>query len=97
MGSGFLNDIEHTVVNLAAITAAVLIMYSAHDKTVSPKNAQRLADEVAQCELFEVRSDTHLIWIGASANDVWEKRLSFLLLPGGAERGAGTDELRADA
>jgi hypothetical protein len=45
---------------------------------VSPKNAQRLAGEIATCELFEVPSDTHLIWIGKSAKEVWNKRLSFL-------------------
>jgi len=77
-GTGFLNDIEHSVDNLATITRPVLVMYSPNDKTVSPKNAQRVADEISTCELYEVPSDTHLIWIGKSANDVWEKRLSFL-------------------
>jgi pimeloyl-ACP methyl ester carboxylesterase len=76
--TGFLNDIEHRVDNLAAITRPVLVMYSPNDKTVSPKNAQRIAHEIANCELYEVPSDTHLIWIGKSAKDVWKKRLSFL-------------------
>ena len=77
-GTGFMNDIEHRVDNLAVITKPVLVMYSPNDKTVSPKNAYRVASEVATCELYEVPSDTHLIWIGKSANDVWQKRLSFL-------------------
>jgi pimeloyl-ACP methyl ester carboxylesterase len=77
--TGFLNDIEHKVDNLAAITKPVLVMYSPNDGTVSPKNAQRIANEIATCELYEVPADTHLIWIGASAKDVWQKRLSFLL------------------
>lgn len=77
-GTGFMNDIEHRVDNLAAITKPVLVMYSPNDKTVSPKNAYCVASEVATCELYEVPSDTHLIWIGKSANDVWQKRLSFL-------------------
>ena len=76
--TGFLNDLEHKVDNLAAITKPVLVMYSPNDKTVSPKNAQRIAHEIANCELYEVPSDTHLIWIGKSAKDVWKKRLSFL-------------------
>jgi pimeloyl-ACP methyl ester carboxylesterase len=76
--TGFLNDIEHKVDNLATITKPVLVMYSPNDKTVSPNNARRVASEVATCELYEVPSDTHLIWIGKSANDVWQKRLSFL-------------------
>ena len=76
--TGFLNDIEHKVDNLATITKPVLVMYSPNDKTVSPNNARRVASEVATCELYEVPSDTHLIWIGKSAKDVWNKRLSFL-------------------
>jgi pimeloyl-ACP methyl ester carboxylesterase len=77
--TGFLNDIEHKVENLATITKPVLVMYSPNDGTVSPKNAQRIASEVATSELYEVPSDTHLIWIGDSAKHVWQKRLSFLL------------------
>ncbi len=76
--TGFLNDIEHKVDNLATITIPVLVMYSPNDKTVSPNNARRVAHEIASCELYEVASDTHLIWIGKHANDVWQKRLSFL-------------------
>lgn len=77
--TGFLNDIEHQVDNLETITKPVLVMYSPNDGTVSPKNAQRLASEIATCEVYEVPSDTHLIWIGDSAKDVWMKRLSFLM------------------
>jgi len=77
--TGFMNDIEHKVNNLAAITKPVLVMYSPNDKTVSPNNARRVAREIATCELLEVPSDTHLIWIGRSAKDVWNRRLSFLM------------------
>jgi len=76
--TGFLNDIEHRVDHLTTITKPVLVMYSPNDKTVSPNNAQRVASEIATCELYEVPSDTHLLWIGKSAKDVWKKRLSFL-------------------
>jgi len=77
--TGFVNDIEHKVENLSTITKPVLVMFSPNDRTVSPKNARRIASEIATCELYEVPSDTHLIWIGNSAKDVWQKRLSFLL------------------
>ena len=77
-GTGFINDIEHQVDHLASISAPVLVMYSPNDRTVSPKNAQRIADEVKNRELFVVPSDTHLIWIGNTAETVWQKRLSFL-------------------
>jgi pimeloyl-ACP methyl ester carboxylesterase len=76
--TGFLNDIEHKLDNLGTIGKPVLVMYSPNDATVSPRNARRLANEIATCELYEVPSDTHLIWIGKYAKDVWEKRLSFL-------------------
>ncbi len=77
-GTGFMNDIEHRVDDLTGITAPTLVMYSPNDKSVPPSNAKRVAAEVATCELYEVPSDTHLIWIGRYANDVWQKRLSFL-------------------
>jgi pimeloyl-ACP methyl ester carboxylesterase len=77
-GTGFTNDLDHRVGDLSAITAPVLAMYSPYDKSVPPKNAQRVASEVAVCELYEVPAETHLIWIGKSAKDVWLKRLSFL-------------------
>jgi pimeloyl-ACP methyl ester carboxylesterase len=75
---GFVNDIEHTVDDLAGMTARLMAMYSPHDQTVSPRNSLRLANEVPGCQLYEVPCDTHLIWIGPSAGAVWEKRLSFL-------------------
>jgi pimeloyl-ACP methyl ester carboxylesterase len=78
--TGFLNDIEHKVDHLATITKPLLVMYSLNDATVSSKNAGRIASEIATSELYEVPSDTHLIWIGNSAQDVWQKRLSFLHL-----------------
>ncbi len=38
-GTGFMNDLEHRVDDLARITAPVLVMYSPYDKSVPPKNA----------------------------------------------------------
>lgn len=77
-GTGFVNDIEHQVKDLSSIAIPVLVMYSPHDKFVPSKNAQRVAREVQTCELYEVFADTHLIWIGRFANDIWQKRMSFL-------------------
>jgi pimeloyl-ACP methyl ester carboxylesterase len=77
-GTGFINDIEHHVDDLSGIVAPVLVMYSPNDKFVPEKNAIRVAAEVKSCELYKVSADTHLIWIGTTADDVWSKRLSFL-------------------
>lgn len=76
--TGFVNDVEHTVEHLETITKPVLVMYSPNDATVSPRNARRGENEIAACELYEVQSDTHLIWIGPTAKAAWQKRLSFL-------------------
>ena len=96
--TGFLNDIEHTVNNLATVTAPVLVMHSPNDNTVSLENARRVTAEVANCELFEVPSDTHLIWIGPSSDAVWQKRLSFLRsATSAAQQRAGADGARGDA
>lgn len=80
-GTGFVCDIEHMVDRLDTIRAPVLVMYSPHDKSVPPSHAQRVGRDVAQCELHEVPADTHLLWIGACADHVWRKRLSFLSEP----------------
>lgn len=77
-GTGFLNDIEHRVDNLEGIESPTLVLYSRHDKFVPPAHAARIAAEIPAAELVEVSADTHLIWIGKSASEVWEKRLQFL-------------------
>jgi pimeloyl-ACP methyl ester carboxylesterase len=77
-GTGFINDIEHRVDQLQTIRLPVLVMYSPNDKSVPPKNAQRVAREVEHCELYEVPADSHLIWIGPHADEVRQKRLAFL-------------------
>jgi pimeloyl-ACP methyl ester carboxylesterase len=77
-GTGFINDIEHQVDDLSGIKAPVLVIYSLHDKAASPENAARVAKEIPSSELCEVPSDTHLLWIGKSAHEVWERRLAFL-------------------
>ncbi len=77
-GRGFSLDLEHQVTDLTTIGAPVLVIYSPYDKTVPPRNAQRIAAEVPQAELFATPADTHLIWMGAHAPAVWQKRLAFL-------------------
>jgi pimeloyl-ACP methyl ester carboxylesterase len=78
-GTGFLNDVEHRVDDLHTIHVPVLAMFSPHDRNVPPINAQRISREVAGSELYETPADTHLIWIGRAAKDVWHKRRAFLL------------------
>lgn len=77
-GTGFLNDLDHVAGDLSAIAAPILAIYSPFDRAVPPRNALRVARETATCELFEVRADSHLIWIGEFADAVWRRRLTFL-------------------
>jgi len=77
-GTGFMNDLEHKIVDLNKISVPVLAIYSRNDNGVTFDNAERLAKEIKNCELFETNADSHLIWIGPSANEVWQKRLEYL-------------------
>jgi pimeloyl-ACP methyl ester carboxylesterase len=77
-GTGFLNDLEHKIVDLNEISVPVLAIYSRNDKGVLFDNAERLVKEIKNCELFETHAESHLIWIGPSANEVWNKRIEFL-------------------
>jgi pimeloyl-ACP methyl ester carboxylesterase len=77
-GTGFVNDTEHRVDSLQGIVAPTLVLYSRYDKFVPPTHVARIAAEIPTAELFEVSADTHLLWIGRTAREVWEKRLQFL-------------------
>ncbi|NMB24182.1 MAG: alpha/beta hydrolase [Firmicutes bacterium] len=77
-GRGFMQDVNHWVPDLHTIHVPVLVMYSPYDKSVPPRNAERIGREIAHAELYEVSADSHLIWIGHTAREVWDKRLEFL-------------------
>ncbi|MGP4061917.1 alpha/beta fold hydrolase [Halobacillus sp. H74] len=77
-GKGFTNDLEHTVPDMNRLDVPVLGMYSQKDRSVPYTNALLLKSSVPDCEIFEVDADSHLIWIGKDAQEVWKKRLEFL-------------------
>lgn len=77
-GEGFLLDLEHTAERIADIAAPALILYSPHDASVPQAHALRAARELPQCALAAVPADSHLIWIGPHAEEVWRRRLAFL-------------------
>jgi pimeloyl-ACP methyl ester carboxylesterase len=92
---GFLNDVEHVVGDLAAIRCPVLVLYSPNDRPVPPANAERVGQEVAGAELVAVPADSHLIWIGVCADEVWDRRLAFLrAATDRAEEGSAADRPR---
>lgn len=77
-GTGFLNDLGHHVDNLGTIQVPTLALFSPHDKAVPPLHAQHVGQQIAGSILYETPADSHLIWIGGHASDVWERRLQFL-------------------
>lgn len=77
-GKGFITDLEHTVPDLSLIEVPVLGMYSQKDRSVPYANALLLKSQVPDCEIYEVDADSHLIWIGNDAQEVWNRRLEFL-------------------
>ncbi|MFG6149569.1 alpha/beta fold hydrolase [Halobacillus sp. B23F22_1] len=77
-GKGFLLDITHKAANMNQIKVPVLGMYTQKDRSVDYSNAVLLQSTVPNCEIYEVKSDSHLIWIGEYAANVWRKRLEFI-------------------
>jgi pimeloyl-ACP methyl ester carboxylesterase len=55
-----------------------LILSGAHDRSVSSANVDRLARLCPDHERVEVDAETHFIWFGRAADEVWERRLAFL-------------------
>lgn len=78
-GQGFLNDLQHRVRDLDTVTCPTLALYSPYDHAVRPENSQRLVPVLPHCEVVATSASSHLIWIGASAQEVWERRLHFLI------------------
>jgi pimeloyl-ACP methyl ester carboxylesterase len=77
-GRGFMADIGHHLDGFSGIAAPVLFLYSQHDATVSSEDASRVAAQVPTAVICEIPADTHLIWIGKTAEEVWRRRLEFL-------------------
>ncbi|WP_226576645.1 alpha/beta fold hydrolase [Halobacillus litoralis] len=77
-GKGFVTDLEHEVTGLRKLDIPVLGMYSQKDRSVPYTHALLLKSTVPDCEIYEAQADSHLIWIGRDAQNLWKKRLDFL-------------------
>ena len=77
-GRGFACDLTHDSPSAAPITQPTLILRGAHDRSVPPAHAARLAALAPQHELVEVDAESHFIWFGRAAAEVWDRRLAFL-------------------
>ncbi|MDF2942656.1 MAG: alpha/beta hydrolase [Herbinix sp.] len=77
-GAGFLNDIKHTFDDFSLITAPTLIIASTYDKSVSPANSIKAAQQIAGAELMMLPAQSHLIWFSKYRKDIENKIADFI-------------------
>lgn len=77
-GQGFLCDLEHDSPSTLPLKQPALILSGAHDPSVPSAHVARLATLCPDHERVEVEAETHFIWFGRAADEVWERRLAFL-------------------
>jgi pimeloyl-ACP methyl ester carboxylesterase len=77
-GRGFACDLTHESPSDAPIPQQALILRGAHDRSVPHAHAARLAALAPHHELVEVDAESHFIWFGRAAAEVWDRRLAFL-------------------
>ncbi len=78
-GRGFVCDLEHDSPSPAPIPQPTLVLFGAHDPSVPPEHAARLTGLAPDHRRAEIDAESHLIWFGRAADEVWERRLAFLL------------------
>lgn len=76
-GRGFV--CEHDSPSPAPIPQPTLILFGAHDPSVPPEHDARLTGLAPDHQRAEIDAESHLIWFGRAADEVWERRLAFLL------------------
>jgi pimeloyl-ACP methyl ester carboxylesterase len=77
-GRGFMCDLGHESCRDEPIAQPALIMRGVHDPSVPAAHAARLRALFAEHESIELDAESHFIWLGRSADEVWRRRLSFL-------------------
>jgi pimeloyl-ACP methyl ester carboxylesterase len=76
-GRGFRCDLEHDSSSTLPLSQPALILSGAHDRSVPSAHVDRLARLCLDHERVEVEAETHFIWFGRAADEVWERRLAF--------------------
>jgi pimeloyl-ACP methyl ester carboxylesterase len=77
-GRGFRCDLEHDSPSTRPLSQPALILSGAHDRSVPVAHAERLGRLCLEHERIQVDAETHFIWFGRAADEVWERRLAFL-------------------
>lgn len=75
---GFRCDLDHASEAAAPLMQPALILRGRHDRAIPIEHVRRLETLCSNCEVVDLDADTHFIWIGRSAAQVWERRLAFL-------------------
>lgn len=77
-GEGFRCDLRHESPSTLPLRQPALILSSPYDRSVPPVHADRLAVLCSDHDRVDVEAETHFIWFGRAADEVWERRLAFL-------------------
>jgi pimeloyl-ACP methyl ester carboxylesterase len=77
-GRGFVCDLGHTSPADDPIEQPVLIVRGTNDPAVPAAHAARLAALCRSHEVLEVDAESHFIWFGRAAAQIWRRRLAFL-------------------
>ena len=77
-GQGFLCDLEHSSPSDEPIDQPALIMRGTHDPSVPRAHTTRLEALCRHHETLALDAETHFIWFGRAAENVWQRRLVFL-------------------
>jgi len=80
-GRGFVQDLTHVSPSDDPIEQPALISRGTNDSSVPAEHAVRLAGLCRSHELLEVDAESHFIWFGRAADEVWQRRLAFLRRP----------------
>jgi len=75
---GFICDLEHASAAETPLSQPTLILHGRHDRSIPVEHVRRLQALCPDHEVVELDADTHFIWVGRSAEEVWETRLDFL-------------------
>jgi len=77
-GRGFVLDLQHVSPGDDPIEQPALIIRSTNDSSVPAEHAARLAALCRSRESLDVDAESHFIWFGRAADEVWRRRLAFL-------------------
>lgn len=77
-GAGFLHDIsDNPFTDFASVTVPTLVIASKNDRSVSPENSIKAAQQIKGAELYMTDAESHLIWFSRYKTDMENKIVEF--------------------